>query len=170
MLIRGGELEQASIYPALAVNQAKLDYPSISAWLDGGQPPEPLAGRPELQQQLRAQASLAGELAEARRRAGALDFETAETRPVLDEQGEVVGLERRRQDRAGAIIEELMIAANRAVVQELDKAGQPGILRVVRQPEHWDRIVEYARARVAQLPPEPDSASLARFLERMKKE
>ena len=39
MLIRGGELEQASIYPALAVNQAKLDYPSISAWLDGGQPP-----------------------------------------------------------------------------------------------------------------------------------
>src|SRR5439155_8454360 len=74
------------------------------------------------------------------------------------------------QDRAGAIIEELMIAANRAVVQELDKAGQPGILRVVRQPEHWDRIVEYARARGAQLPPEPDSAALARFLERMKKE
>src|SRR5438270_5539656 len=84
MLIRGGELERVSIYPALAVNQAKLDYPSISAWLDGGQPPQPLAGQPELQQQLRAQASLAEELAEARRRAGALDFETAETRPVLD--------------------------------------------------------------------------------------
>ncbi len=170
MLIRAGELVQASAYPALVVNQAKLDYPSVSAWLEGGALPQALAGRPDVQRQVRAQAALADELAATRRRAGALDFDTAETRPVLDEQGEVVGLERRRQDRAGAIIEELMIAANQAVVRELDRAGLPALLRVVRQPEHWDQIVEYARARGARLPNEPDSAALASFLERMRRE
>jgi len=170
LLIRAGELAEASIYPALAVNQAKLAYPTVSEWLDGGSPPEPLAGKPELQRQLRLQAALADELAQARRQAGALDFETAETRPVLNEQGEVVGLERRGQDRAGAIIEELMIAANQAVVRELDRAGLPSVLRVVRQPEHWDQIVAYAAARGSKLPSQPDSAALAGFLERMKRE
>src|SRR5581483_1316899 len=97
-----------------------------------------------------------------------LDLETAELKPLLGPDGEVIGLEPRVQDRAGAIIEELMIVANRAVVRHLDQARLPSLLRVVRQPRHWDQIAEYAAARGVILPAEPDSAALAKFLDTMR--
>src|SRR5581483_9707791 len=91
-------------------------------------------------------------------------------RPVLDEHGEVINLEAQHKDRAGSIVEEFMIATNRAVVQALDRAGLPSILRVVRTPAHWDLIVTYAGERGATLPDQPDSAALSAFLDRMRRE
>jgi len=165
-----GQLHGAEVYRALAVNQAKLNYPAISAWLAGGLPPPAVCQTAALQEQLRLQDELAERLARARKAAGSLDFETAEARPVLDEHGDVVGLEPHRQDRAGAIIEEFMIAANRAVVGALDRAGLPSILRVVRTPEQWDRIVEYAAGLGGDLPEQPDERALSEFLDRMRRE
>ena len=166
----GGGLGEASVYQALVRNHAKLSYPAVSSWLAGGLPPLAICHSRELQDQLRRQDALAQALAAARKASGALEFETAEARPVLDEHGQVVGLEARLQDRAGAIIEELMIAANRAVVQLLAKAGLPSILRAVREPEHWPEIAEYAAGFGGSLPQQPDDGALAAFLDRIRRE
>jgi exoribonuclease-2 len=165
-----GTVGPARCYPALVQNRARLDYPSISAWLDGhAPPPPPIADEPTLRAQVELHDRLARTLADARRRAGALDVDTAEVRPVVDAAGHVVGLAPHHQDRAGAIVEELMIASNRALAGALDAAGLPSIRRVVKEPERWARIVAYAAERGATLPERPSALALSRFVEEMRR-
>ena len=154
---------------ALVQNKAKLAYPSVSEWLDGkGPPPGALAGDATLRAQVQLHDTLARTLAEARRKAGAIDVDTGEVRPVVDAHGQVSGLEAHHQDRAGRVIEELMIASNRGVAHALDKAGLPSMRRVVKQPERWARIVAYAAERGSTLPPAPSSLALSKFIDEMR--
>ena len=151
-------------------NKAKLDYPSVSAWLDGqAHPPAALMNEPALRAQVELHDRLARTLAEARRREGAIDVDTAEVRAVVDDAGQVTGLVAHRQDRAGSVIEELMIASNRGVARALDKAGLASIRRVVKQPERWARIIAYAAERGTTLPPAPSSQALSRFVDEMRR-
>jgi exoribonuclease-2 len=167
---RDGSIGPVTISRALVKNGAKLDYPSVSAWLDGTGPmPHALAARPELQSQVRGQDELARSLAHARKLAGAIDVDTQETRPVVD-NGVVTGLVADKQDRAGGIIEELMVASNFAVARALDAGNVPSIRRVVKQPERWAKIVTYAGERGTKLPAAPRSIELARFVEKMRRE
>jgi exoribonuclease-2 len=57
-----------------------------------------------------------------------------------------------------------MIAANEITVRYLEKEGFPSLRRILRSPERWDRIVELAARYHEDLPPEPDSSALQRFL------
>lgn len=166
-----GRVLSGAVYAAVTVNKAKLDYPSVSAWLDGKAPPPPgLAGAPALQEQVRLQDALAKSLAAARRRLGALDIDTKEVQVVVDARGTVAALTPHPQTRAGDIIEELMIASNTALAKELDARGQPSIRRVVKEPERWARIVEYAAGFSSALPPQPSAPALAAFADRMRRE
>lgn len=165
-----GSISDAVSYPALVENKAKLDYPSVSAWLDGhAPPPGALAKDATLLQQVQLHDRLAKILGEARKRDGAIDVDTGEVRPVMDARGQVTGLVAHHQDRAGRVIEELMIASNRSVARALDKAGVPSIRRVVKQPERWQRIVAYAAERGSTLPPAPSSQALSGFIEEMRR-
>ncbi len=165
-----GSISDAVCYPALVENKAKLDYPSVSAWLDGhAPPPGALAHDATLQGQVRLHDRLAKILADARRRDGAIDVDTGEVRPVMDQAGHVTGLVAHHQDRAGRVIEELMIASNRSVARTLDKAEVPSIRRVVKQPERWQRIVAYAAERGSTLPPTPSSKALSGFIDEMRR-
>ena len=164
-----GSIAEAVVYPALVENKAKLDYPSVSAWLDGhAPPPGALAHEPALRAQVELHDRIAVALAESRRRDGAIDVDTGEVRPVVDADGHVTGLVAHHQDRAGRIVEELMIASNRSVARALDKAGVPSIRRIVKQPERWARIVAYAAERGVTLPAAPSSQALSRFIEQMR--
>ena len=157
-----GSIGDAVCYPALVENKAKLDYPSVSAWLDGhAPPPGALATDATLREQVQLHDRLARMLADARRRDGAIDVDTGEVRPVVDRAGHVTGLVAHHQDRAGRVIEELMIASNRGVARALDKARVPSLRRVVKQPERWPRIVAYAAERGCTLPPAPSSLALS---------
>ncbi|HEX4446968.1 MAG TPA: RNB domain-containing ribonuclease [Polyangiaceae bacterium] len=167
---KDGSIGPVTVSRARVRNGAKLDYPSVSAWLDGTGPmPRGLASRPELQSQVRAQDELARSLAQARKLAGAIDVDTEETRPVM-ENGIVTGLVANKQDRAGRIIEELMVASNFAIARSLDAARVPSIRRVVKQPERWAKIVTYAGERGVKLPAAPSSIELARFVDTMRRE
>ena len=166
-----GTVKSGAVYPALTVNKAKLDYPSVSAWLDGKTPPPPgLAEEPALQTQLRLQDLLAKNLAAARKRRGALDIDTKEVQAVVDAQGTVTGLTPHPQTRAGDIIEELMIVSNTTLAKELDARGQPSIRRVVKEPERWTKIVAYAAGFAETLPAEPSALALSRFADRMRRD
>jgi exoribonuclease-2 len=80
--------------------------------------------------------------------------------------GRVVDVRREQKTRAGGLIEDFMMAANGVVARFLAAAGVPGLRRVVRSPERWDRLEALARGYGDRLPPDPDGAALAGFLAR----
>ncbi|HMC54015.1 MAG TPA: RNB domain-containing ribonuclease [Gemmatimonadaceae bacterium] len=156
-----GTVTGGDIYRAVVRNAAKMAYESVGAWLEGGGSTEGVPAA--MSDQLRLQAEASRRLKAERQRAGALEFETIEARPVTKD-GHVVDLAVTRKNRARDLIEDFMIAANIATSKFLERSGSSGIRRVVRRPERWPRIVDLVRGHGGSLPPEPDSHALAAFL------
>lgn len=161
----GGDVRSKQVYRATVRNRAKMDYESAGAWLEGrGDAPAPVKNIEGLEEQVRLQDEIARALHELRRRCGALELERAELVPVLDEQGRVVRLDERRNNRAQVIIESLMIAANTSMAELLEAKGVPSLRRVVRAPERWPLIVKLAASFGETLPAEPDPRALSDFM------
>jgi exoribonuclease II len=162
-------LTQSSVQRATVHNQAKLAYDALSAWIEGQGPlPDAAAAVPGLEQQLRSQDEMAQRLRARRHAEGALEFETLQPRAVYEGE-RVVEIRQQVQNRARQLIEELMIATNRATAQFLAEHGGASLRRVVRSPERWQRIVMEARKYGEALPKEPDSRALQLFLARRRK-
>jgi exoribonuclease-2 len=158
--ILGGE-----VYRAAVRNHARLTYDGVAAWLDGRTPPPAaLASLAGLEPQLRTQDRLGAVMREQRQRAGALEFDRNEVKPILDDQGAVYELRPDLTNRARDIIESFMVAANGVTAQFLTAHGWASIRRVVRVPKRWPRIVDIAAALGTTLPAEPDSQALETFL------
>lgn len=159
-----GTLAASDLYRAVVRNRAKLAYNAVAAWLEGtGAIPDRVAAVPGMEAQIRLQDQVAQRLREVRHRHGALSLETVQARPVFD--GEVLtDLEVEKTNRAKALIEDFMIAANGATARYLEARGYPSLRRVLRSPERWERIVELAAGLGERLPAEPDAAALEAFL------
>ncbi len=162
-----GAISGGSIYRAMVRNRAQLAYNGAGAWLEGGEAPPKIAASTDLQAQLKLQDEAARALYEARHRLGALTFDRTESQPVFD-NSHIKDITTRRTNRASHLIEDFMIAANEVMAQTLREAGVSSIRRIVREPERWPRIVDLARQRGENLPPEPDSGALNVFLMRQK--
>jgi len=165
-----GALKTSEVYPAVVRNQAKLAYNAVGAWLIGGGPLPPAAANVRgMDEQLRMQDRVAQSLSEARHRTGALDFETIEVEHVFD--GDTLrDVQAQRKNRAKALIENLMIAANGVTARFLDARGFPSLRRVVKSPERWERIRNLAEEMGEKLPPEPDSIALSALLARRRQQ
>jgi len=163
-----GLLQRSALYHATVRNQAKLAYNSVAAWLQGqGSMPSAIASVNGLDENLRLQDRMAQNLKSLRHLHGALDLETIEARPIFD-QDALKALERDTPNRAKDIIEDFMIAANGVTVRFLTTNRFPSLRRVLRSPERWQRIVDFASWRGESLPPEPDSRALEKFLLKQK--
>ncbi len=163
-----GMVREVDIFRAAVRNHAKLAYEAVAAWLDDrGAAPAALAGSEVLAAQVRRQDQIAQRLRKRRVEKGALDFDRAEARPVLDGD-RVSDLKEVRSNRARDLIEDFMIAANTATAEFLATRGCPSIRRVVRTPERWPRIVSLAAALGERLPAIPDARALEDFMSRRK--
>jgi exoribonuclease II len=159
-----GHLQSSAVYRAVVRSTAQLTYNGVGAWLGGqGAAPPKVAASPDLQAQLRLQDAAAQALRTERYRHGALNIETIETRPVM-QNDQVMSIERQEKNRATELIEDFMIASNEAVARLLDARGVSSIRRVVKTPKRWDRIVALAATLGGQLPAAPDSKALNEFL------
>ena len=159
-------LVQSDIYRALVRNCAKLAYRGVAAWLEGtGPAPPALAQVPGLAQQLRIQDQVAQRLKRVRHERGALSLESSEARPVFD-GGLLSDLKPDEKNRAQALIEDLMIAANGVSARFLGQRDVPSLRRVLRTPERWPRIVALAQSLGESLPAAADARALNAFLER----
>ncbi len=157
--VRGFEL-----YPACVVNQAKLAYDSVGAWLEGrGAAPAAITAVAGLDEQLRLQDRVAQSLLRLRHAEGALTLQTLETRVILD-AGVPRELRVEQPNRAKSLIEEFMIGANTATARFLTGRGYPSVRRVLLPPERWDRIVALAAGLHESLPAQPDAGALNAFL------
>lgn len=168
VVLHNGGVRRGKIYRALVRNKAKLIYEEIGAWLEGETAVPPsvreIAG---LEEQLRLQGEAAHRLRKFRIEQGALELDTIEARPVV--QNEVItALVVPRKNEARYIIENFMIAANVEMMYFLEKAGVAVIQRVVRIPKNWQGIRDTAAACGSRLPVGPDSKALSQFLIRRK--
>ena len=159
-----GTVGAADLYRAVVKNRAKLAYHAVGAWLDATGPiPDRAGSVPGMEAQLRLQDQVAQRLRDVRHHHGALSLETIQARPVFE--GETLtDLEVEHPNRARALIEDFMIAANGVTARYLAARDYPALRRVLRSPERWVRIVELAAGLGASLPPEPDAAALNAFL------
>lgn len=163
-----GEIVSHDLYRARVRNRAQLTYNAVGAWLEErGPAPAKVAASTELQQQLHLQNEVAQALKVARYRHGALNIETIEVHPVL-ENAQVVDLQRQEKNHATELIEDFMIAANQAVAMTLESRKISSIRRIVKTPERWDRIVQLAGQHGGSLPAQPDSKALNDFLQARK--
>ncbi len=159
-----GVVVDSDVYPGVVRNQAKLAYNGVGPWLAGNGPMPPrVAAVAGLADQLRLQDQVAQALRTRRSHHGALTLQTVQSRAVFD--GDLLAdLRPDEHNRAEALIEDLMIAANGVTVRYLETRGVPGLRRILRVPERWDRIVDLAAKIGERLPPAPDAAALEAFL------
>ena len=168
MIVRAdGDVRTSDVYRALVHNYAKLSYEEIGEWIDENAPaPETFAQIEGLEAQINLQLETAKRLYRLRKRNGALEFETIESKPVST-NGAITDLKgERRENSARRIIENFMIAANVETAEFLEKRNFLSLRRVVKIPARWNRIREIAESFGENLPENPDTNALADFLER----
>jgi ribonuclease R len=168
----GGEVISERFFKAMIRSHARLTYTQVSAFLDGR------SGLPEnapasVAESLRAcaaaqRAMLAGPLGQGR-----IDMGQNERETRLNANGKIEAIEPRERDSASRLVEEMMLAANRAAASALAASGAPGMFRNHFAPsqEALDELtvalgkhgVEFAAS--AQT---VSSADFARLIERVK--
>jgi len=160
-----GNLQGSDLYRARVRNHAKLAYPSVARWLEGGAAPGELSAVPGLEENLRLQDQVAQKLMGLRHLHGALSLHAVEAKPVFDGD-QIRDLVEEEKDRAKVLIEDFMIAANGVSARYLTARKFPSIRRVVHSPRRWDRIVAIAGEHGTRLPEVPDPVALETFLSR----
>ncbi len=159
-----GSVSGGNVFRALVRNQAQLTYNEVGRWLEDSTPvPDSVRAVVGLEPNLRLQDDAARRLSAARHEHGALDLESDEPQAVFDNDT-ILDLKPRERNRAGALIEDFMIAANGVTARFLEANRIPALRRIVRSPERWAHIVELARDHQVKLPEQPDSRALAEFL------
>lgn len=159
-----GECEDSSIFQALVHNYAQLTYRSVGGWLEGSESiPAKVQRVPGLEESLRRQHIIAQILKDRRSASGALTLEAPQIEPELKENQEFV-LTLSEHNLAHQLIEELMIASNVEMARHFEKENISSLIRVVRRPKRWSRIVEIARGLGECLPGHPDPQALNAFL------
>jgi ribonuclease R len=123
-----GQPLRARFFPSRIHSSARLTYDEVARWIERDAGPGWFAPMLELARRLHAR----------RLREGSLDFELPEAEVVLDPGGEVSAVRRRSRSFAHRLIEEFMLAANRAVAEHLERAEVPCVYRVHEPPRRTD--------------------------------
>ena len=113
-------------------SQARFTYEQVMSLINGGN----RTGIPKRQvAAVLAIHELAQQLRKLRFAAGALDLEVPETEILLDDYGEMTGIEERPYDESHQMVEECMVAANEAVAKELWGRGIKILARLHEPPD-----------------------------------
>ena len=160
--LHGADVRGASFYRSVIRSDQRLDYERVDRIFAGeeqAQKPwaEPLAGAREA----------AAALQRAREQSGALAVDTHESEFVFDERGDVVAIHARAQTESHRVIEHLMIAANEAVAELLQRQRVPCLYRVHEQPEaeRVERLVAQLASLGVPTPPLPKRMSSSQAAE-----
>ncbi len=159
-----GDVPESTFYRAWVRNHVKLSYEEVAEWLDGDKSSDDIMRFPWVAEQIRLQNEAAARLHKYRIAKGALEFESIESKVVLNGD-DISGLESQRPNRARKLIENFMVAANVEMAEFLESHRWASLRRVVRLPDRWDGIRRVAEERGYSLPSEPDRLALAAFLE-----
>lgn len=132
-----GKMKRSRIYRAVFHSKARLTYTQVGNWLQANQAD---ADYREIWPHLQALNTLYHALKTARKKRGAIDFDTVETRIIFDENRKIREISPVIRNDAHRLIEECMLAANVAVAEFLAKSNLPILYRVHPPPEE-EKIV-----------------------------
>jgi ribonuclease R len=114
-------------------SKARLTYEQVAGLLDGEEVDSELPR--DLLSMLRCADRLRVLLQRRRRAQGSIDFDLPEPQILLDVEGAMTGITVVPRNRAHRMIEEFMLAANRAVAEELERAERDCLFRVHEPPD-----------------------------------
>jgi len=128
-----GHIKGYKFYPAVMRSHARFTYTEVAAILED---PRGAAARRRkaLVPHLQAAYKLYHQLAKARSKRGAIDFETIETQMIFDDKGKIENIVPVIRNDAHRLIEECMLAANVCTSDFLRERGHPMLYRVHEGP------------------------------------
>lgn len=129
-----GNVRQSRICQSVIRSRHRLTYSDVSKMLKGGYEAleREYAGVPD---DLREMGALAARMRARREEKGSIDFEIDETAFSYDADGRVIGVSPRKRGEAEKLIEEFMLAANRAVAETYFWREIPFVYRVHEPPD-----------------------------------
>jgi ribonuclease R len=147
---------------------AFLTYDQVKNALDENQPD--LVRTPEIFAALQKMRVFADTLRKKRLATGSLDLELPESRLLLDEKLEVKGWEKVVHHWAHELIEDMMLAANRAVAMYLVEHEIPGLFRIHEDPDPdaLERFVDFVREFGIVVRPPIDRLKMKSVLDRVR--
>jgi ribonuclease R len=129
---RHGKMLKWEITDTIINSKAKLSYEEVQDLFDG----KPVSDQvSRVADNLRVAQRLAKILSERRFAEGSLDFDLPEAKIILGKDGEVLELGSRVRLESHRLVEEFMLAANRAVALEVFRKAQPFLYRVHDKPD-----------------------------------
>lgn len=154
---------------ALIRSRARLHYDQVREAVEKGRPELLSTAHGEvLLETLRAMRKFSARLREKRLVAGALDLDLPETRLLFNERGEIYGREAVEHHWVHQLIEEFMLAANKAVAEHLFTFEIPGLFRIHDDPDEGSlaKFAEFLREFGISLRPPFDRRKLSAVLQR----
>lgn len=147
---------------------AFLTYDRVKNALDE-EKPDLLPSR-EIYDTLRQMKGFASALRRKRLEESSIDLELPEVKLLLDEHGAVTGWEKREHHWAHQLIEDMMLAANRAIAEYMVEHEIPGLYRIHEDPdpEALERFVEFASEFGIHIRPPVDRKKLRFALEKVR--
>ncbi len=147
---------------------AFLTYDQVRDALEQEKPE--LVGTPEIYAALKVMRPFAEALRKKRLATGSLELELPEVKLKLNAQNEVAGWEKAEHHWAHELIEDMMLAANRAVAMYLVEHEIPGLFRIHEdpKPESLDRFMEFVKEFGISLRPPLDRLKLKSVLDRVR--
>ncbi len=148
---------------------AFLTYNQVREALDENKPE--LVRTPEIFETLKVMKDFAVKLREKRLSGGSLNLDMPETKLLLDEKGEVKGWKEAEHHWAHELIEDMMLAANRAVAEYLIANEIPGMFRIHEEPDPdaLEKFADFAREFGINMRPPYDRMKLKYALDRASK-
>lgn len=128
-----GDVVDYSFYPAVMCSHARLTYTKVAEILAKPKGAEAKAHE-TLLPHLLVIYKLFKVLLKARKKRGAIDFETIETQMFFNDQGKIEKIEPVQRTDAHRVIEECMLAANVCAADFLQKHGQMTLYRIHEDP------------------------------------
>jgi ribonuclease R len=130
---RDGKVTRSRFFEAVMRSKARLTYDAVAAMLVDGDPA--LCERhAELLPHLHELYALFHVLLEARNARGAIDFDTVETKFVINDEHRIESIEPTVRNDAHRIIEECMLAANVAAARLFERKRVPALYRIHETP------------------------------------
>ena len=128
-----GNIKKYKFFPAVMLSHARFTYTEVAAILEN---PKSTAARKRkaLVPHLETLYRLYHQLAKARKKRGAIDFETTETQMIFDDKGKIENIVAVVRNDAHRVIEECMLAANVCASAFLHGHEHPMLYRVHEGP------------------------------------
>lgn len=166
-----GNIRKYKFFPAVMLSHARFTYTEVAAILDD--PRGAVAKkRKGLVPHLETLYRLYHQLAKARKKRGAIDFETTETQMIFDDKGKIENIVAVVRNDAHRVIEECMLAANVCASAFLHGHEHPMLYRVHEgpTPEKLEALRDFLKGFGLQLSggDTPHASDYAKLLSKVK--